>query len=113
MALIPRWRRYRKPIERPWDWIYTIWSKQTRERVRRRRRDEQRAWLDFWHRGPARGLAIGTVMLAVGLVLLIGLLVPTGLVSAGVCVRSSGCVWSDADGVRVERPEGPVTVMTR
>lgn len=113
MAWIPGWRRYDKPITRPWDWIYAIWSIQTRERIRRRRRDEQRVWIDFWHRGPARGLAIGTVMFAVGLVLLIGLLVPTGLVGAGVCLRGSGCVWSDDEGVRIERPQQPVTIGAR
>ena len=110
VALYPRRRRYKGPIERPWDWVYTMWSPKTRERIRRERRNKRQTWTDLWYSGVPRGLAVGSVVLAVGVVVLITVLVPTGLVGAGVCLRGFGCAWSDNDGVRVLHTDQPVIV---
>jgi hypothetical protein len=113
VALYPRRRRYKKPIERPWDWVYTMWSPKTRERIRRERRNKRQAWTDLWYSGVPRGLAVGSVVLAVGVVVLITVLVPIGLVGGGICVRDLGCAWSDSQGVRIAPTDQPVTVSTR
>ncbi len=113
MALYPRRRRGQKPIERPWDWVYRMWSPKTQARIRRERQNRRQRWWDFWYSGVPRGFTVGFVTLAVGIVVLITVLVPSGLVSGAVCLRGYGCAWSDNDGVRIARTDQPVVVSTR
>ena len=81
--------------------------------IRRERRNKQQAWTELWYSGAARGLAVGSVILAVGAVVLITVLVPTGLVGGAICLHGVGCAWSDTQGVRIAPTDQPVTVSTR
>ena len=63
--------------------------------------------------GRPSGFSVGALVLAVGVVVLITVLVPTGLVGGAVWVRDLGCAWSDTKGVRIARTHEPVTVGTR
>ena len=113
VALYPRRRRGQKPIERPWDWVYKMWSPKTQARIRRERRNRRQAWTDLWYSGVPRGFTVGAVTLAVGVVVLITVLVPIGLVGGAICVRDLGCAWSNTQGVRIAPIKQPVTVSTR
>ena len=113
MALYPRRRRGQKPITRPWDWVYKMWSPATQARIRRERRNRRQRWMDLWYSGVPRGFTVGAVVLAVGVVVLITILVPTGLVGGAVCLHGVGCAWSDTQGVRIAPTDQPVTVSTR
>jgi hypothetical protein len=90
-----------------------MWSPKTRERIRRERRNRRQAWTDLWYSGIPRGFTVGAVVLAVGVVVLVTVLVPTGLTSGAICLRSVGCAWSDNHGVRVSDAEESVTISTR
>lgn len=90
-----------------------MWSPKTQARIRRERRNKRQAWTDLWYLGVPRGLAVGTVTLAVGAGVLITVLVPIGLVGGAICVRDLGCAWSDGQGVRIAPTDQPVTASTR
>lgn len=113
MALYPRRRRGQKIIERPWDWVYKMWSPKTQARIRRERQNRRQAWWDLWYSGVPRGFTVGAVVLFVGVIVLITILVPTGLVGGAICVEDLGCAWSENEGVRIARTDQPVTVSTR
>ena len=113
MALYPRRRRGQKIIKRPWDWVYKMWSPQTQACIRRERQNRRQAWTDLWYSGIPRGFTVGAVVLFVGVIVLITVLVPTGIVGGAVCVRDLGCAWSDSQGARIAPTNQPVTVSTR
>jgi hypothetical protein len=112
VGLYPRRRRGQTINKRPWDWVYKMWSPKTQARIRRERQNRRQAWHDPWYSGIPRGFTAGTVVLFVGVIVLITVLVPTGLIGGAVCVRDIGCAWSNSQGVRIAPTDQPVTVTT-
>ncbi len=50
------------------------------------------------------------LFIIIGIVVIFGLLISSGGVAGGVCVKGVGCVRSEAGGVKVDQNDGPVTI---
>jgi hypothetical protein len=50
------------------------------------------------------------LFIIIGVVVIFGLLISSGGVAGGICVKGVGCVRSEAGGVKVDQNDGPVTI---
>ena len=51
-----------------------------------------------------------TLFIIIGIVVVFSLLISSGGVSGGICIKGVGCVRSEGNGVKVDNPDGPVNI---
>lgn len=51
-----------------------------------------------------------TLFVIIGIVVIFGILISSGGVAGGICIKGAGCVRSEAGGVKIDQNDGPVTI---
>lgn len=51
-----------------------------------------------------------TLFVIIGIVVIFGLLISSGGVAGGICIKGVGCVRSEGGGVKVDQTDGPVNI---
>ena len=46
----------------------------------------------------------------IGVVVIFGILISSGGVAGGICIRGVGCIHSQDNGVSIDQSDGPVTI---
>jgi hypothetical protein len=53
-----------------------------------------------------------TLFVIIGIVVIFGILISSGGVSAGICIKGVGCVRTEGGGVKIDQTRDPVTIQT-
>ncbi len=51
-----------------------------------------------------------TLFVIIGIVVIFGILISSGGVAGGICIKGVGCLRTEGNGVKVDQPSGPVNI---
>jgi hypothetical protein len=51
-----------------------------------------------------------TLFVIIGIVVIFGILISSGGVAGGICIKGVGCVRTEASGVKIDQTDGPVNI---